>query len=208
MNPLRMLRAHLGNQRGYTLIEMVSVLGIVGVLSGLIIANTAVGNKRQQLRDAVAGYVTAAKQAESLAASNQLVTEGTTTVTSPRFAYGVCITTSQVAGTTCTVPTGTQPADTYRLYARRTADRNYQSAPDLPDIISSHTLPKDVYFNQSLLTAQWIDYLPPTPSLQARGLSPAGELIIQLDHRPPGQTTPSYTRTIGIRPKAGAVYVK
>lgn len=203
MNRLgRLLRRALRSQSGYTLIELLAVIGIISVLTALVVANTAIGDKRQQLRDAVAGYVSAAKQAETLAASSQPVSDGS--FSTPRLAYGVCLTSSAAASgpaLKCQAPSSTQRVDTYQVYARRITDTALTSRPDQPDIVASYTVPRSVEFSASAATV-WIDYKPPGPSLLANGLTTPQTVEATVV----GRT--EYKRQAGIRPGAGAVYVK
>jgi prepilin-type N-terminal cleavage/methylation domain-containing protein len=198
-------RQVLGSQGGYTIIEMVSVIAIISVLTGLMIASTSVGNKRQELRDMIAGYVAAAKQAESLAASGQSISPSDQAQAAfSRPAYGVCITSSAINNARCDAVANpaTQPLDTYQIYARKKNDTNYASRPSNPDIISTSQVPKNVVFTSQSV---WIDYLPPGPDLLANGSSnPSSNPTVT--GQVVGQS--SYTRSAVIRPKAGAVYVQ
>lgn len=199
MNRLRQL---VRSEGGYTLLEMVSVIAIISVLTGLVVANTVIGNKRQQLRDTVSGYVAAAKQAEGLAASGQTVTSGSEQTS--RAAYGVCITSSAITNSRCSAISNaaTQPLDTYQVYGRLSTDTNYATRPNNPDIIASYTAPKNIIFTSQ---AVWLDYLPPGPDLLANGNGNPGTNPV-VTAQVVGNS--SYTRSAIIRPKAGAVYVQ
>src|SRR2546430_301520 len=128
----RLCRA-LASQGGYTMIELVSMMAIIAVLSTLVIANTSVGNKRQQVRDAAGQYVTALKNAESAATSSRTIAVGSVQLAScndaaatscPRRAYGVCLTTSASVdgGGKCAVPASNTTPDAFQVYARTRAD--------------------------------------------------------------------------------------
>jgi prepilin-type N-terminal cleavage/methylation domain-containing protein len=202
MVPVNRLRRLLARQGGYTVIEMVSVIAIISVLSGLVIANTSTGNKRQELRDTVAGYVAAAKQAEGLAASAQSIPPADPAQASfPRTAYGVCITSSAINNPRCDAVSNaaTQPLDTYQIYARKNGDTNYTIRPNNPDIISTIKASRNVIFTSQSV---WIDYLPPGPDLVAIGSTAQQTVSAQVI----GQN--GYIRNAVIKPKAGAVYVQ
>ena len=142
MNRVRQLAS---SQGGYTLVELLTVMGIISVLIALVVANTSIGDKRQQLRDTIAGYVTAAKQAETLAASSQPVSDGTNST--PRLAYGICLTSSAAADAAslkCQAPGTGQRVDTYQVYARRTGETILTDRPSQIDIISTYTVPKSI----------------------------------------------------------------
>jgi type II secretory pathway pseudopilin PulG len=197
----------LGAEGGYTIIEMATVIAIIAVLMGLVIANTATGNKRQELRDTMAGYVAAAKQAEGLAASGQTVPPAAPAAeqaASSRGAYGVCITSSAINNSKCdaVANAATQPLDTYQVYARNRNDTNLAVRPNNPDIISTFKVSRNVVFTSQ---AVWIDYVPPGPDLLANGSTNPSE-----NPTVTGQVVgnSSYTRSVIIRPKAGAVYVQ
>jgi prepilin-type N-terminal cleavage/methylation domain-containing protein len=196
----------LFGERGYTLMEMVVAISIIAILTALVVANTRVGNKRQELRDAAAGYVTAARNAEALASGAQPVAG------SSRKAYGLCLTTSQAlpGGHCVAVPSG-QRADAYQVFARRTAETQTSALaaiglpPDNPDIVASFTLPRDLEF---ATPGFYLDYLPPAPALRVTGQQPDR---ISLTIRIVGHTNCAGSadcKNIVIRPRAGAVYVE
>lgn len=205
MRILHVLSEAILGEGGYTLVEMVTVMAIIAVLSGLVVANTQFGDRRQQLRDATANYVTAAKLAES-SASTSAVVGG-----SSRKAYGVCLTsTAQGDNQTnnqCDQPAVGQALDMYQVYARSTADTTYTQPPNrvgvpAPNIIASYTLPKDMRFTSSLGNV-WFDFLPPGPSLTLKGAGTSGQLTVQY-----GSGASGYSRIITINPGAGAVYAQ
>lgn len=208
------LRASLRDQRGYTLVELVTLTGIVSLLAGLVIASTSVGNQRQLARDAAFGYVNAARQAESLAASARAVPDANGNNVS-RKAYGVCVTSTAIANSRCAPISNpaTQRADMYQIYARAVNDTSYTSPPTNPDIISSHyadpSVPGSGRPSQVTLSNPtiYLDYLPPGPSLRVNGLpsaaNPACPSTAQLRF-----VTGGYGRNVGIRACAGAVYVE
>ena len=193
-------------QHGYTLLEMVTIMAMISVLSGLLLANTRVGDKRQQLRDVAAGYVTAVKQAETLATSSQAVRDltDTTSPQTPRLAYGVCLTSSAITNSHCGRPGGTQRVDMYQIYARDVADTSYGQRPGRngppPAIIANFTLPTDISFDDAQI---WVDYFPPGNRMLVNGRDDQGE--IEVIARIGNQGT---TRRAGLRANAGAVYVK
>lgn len=215
----------LTSEGGFTLIELITIMTVMAVLSALLIASTQVGNRRQQLRDAAAGYASAARNAESLASSAQAVTDPVTGQPTARKAYGVCITSSEIANNTgCQAPSGAQAADTYQVYARRLVETapdvktSLVQRPDQPDIIASFTLPKDYSFAAPDIH---LDYLPPVPALYANddtvdtnGGTDDTELIIKhkdvtLAQCSSGsQQQKADCQTIQIKPLAGAVYVQ
>ena len=205
----------LTDQRGYNLVELIVLMGILSVLAALVIANTRVGSVRQQTRDAAFGYVNAARQAEALAGSAQPV-GGV-----PRKAYGVCITSSRVANSVCNVPSAGQPIDTYQVYARNVNDTTYTRSPgqapvgQAPTILATFRTDPGVRATTTVAATEtpritftsgntWIDYLPPGPTLRSNGQgSPSCPGVTNLV-----VTSTGYTRTIGINACAGAVYVR
>ncbi len=205
----------LTSQGGFTLIEMVTILTIIGILSGLLIVSTQVGNRRTQLRDAAAGYVSAARNAESLANSAQAV--GPAGSQTARKAYGVCITSSQIPNAKCDDPVSVgKPADTYQVFARDPAE----TAPDTqaallnrpgstvsgvsnpPFIVSSYKLPQDFTFSNP---GVWLDYVPPSGNLFKNGGTNNATLKIRYKG---SCANAKDCQTIQIRPPAGAVYVQ
>lgn len=196
------LAAHWRGQAGFTLIEMVTVIMVISVLTALILVNTQVGNRRQELRDTAAEFVNRARNAEARASAAEPV-DGTS-----RKAYGICLTSknsADAAGTfpksECAPPQGV--ADAYQVYARTVADTDanpLNQRPENPDILSSHELPKDVrfFFGGNL----YLDYVPPQPLLFVRG-STNDQAVYLFSPK-----TKGYTKRIWIKPKSGAVYVE
>ena len=202
----------LASQGGFTLIEMVTIIVMISILSMIILANTQTGNRRQQLRDAAEDYVSAAKHAESLASGSQAVADpdlgGQKT---SRKAYGVCITSSQIANSKCANPSG-QTADTYQVYARDldetalSVEASLTSPPTEPEIISTFKLPQDYSF---LITDVWLDYVPPTPAMFVNGLSSNRQVIIAYKDLTLTECAGNRDcRYIQVKPLAGAVYVQ
>lgn len=198
------------NQDGFSLVEMMTVLTIIGVLSAIVVASTQVGNQRQQLRDAAANYVAAARNADTLAATSQVFPDPNQgNQNAPRKAYGVCITSSQTSGSKCTVQSG-QRADSYQVYARDTAETGgsvkaaLEDPPADPHIVSTFTLPKDYVFAEP---HYYLDFVPPAPSLFVDGTQDSVSLIIRkFDAQ--GCTGNLDCQTIRINPRAGSVYVQ
>lgn len=189
------------SQRGFTMVEMVTVISIVAILSMIVIVSTQVGNQRQQLRDAAANYISAARNAESLANSGQ-VFEG-----AARKAYGVCITSSEISNSKCGTPGGNQVLDTYQVFARVTTEATKASLGSPPAgppyIVASFTLPKDFVFSEP---ASYLDYVPPGPTLYANGSQADIEIVIR--HKDVTNCAGSKDcQTIQIKPRAGAIYV-
>lgn len=205
----------LTSEGGFTLVEMMTVLTVIAILSAMVIVSTQVSNRRQQLRDAAAGYVSAARNAESLASSAQAVTDPVTGQPTARKAYGVCLTSSQIPNNTgCQAPSGDQTADTYQVYARRTAETtpdvkaSLALPPDQPTIVASFKLPTDYSFTTP---GTYLDFLPPAPTLYVNGGTVNTQLIIKyrnvdLSQCSSGSQKPD-CQTIQINPLAGAVYV-
>ncbi len=187
---MKRLTAVFADQRGYTLVEVVSMLAILSLLSALLIVNTRVGDQRQRIREAANQYVIAAKKAENAATSSQVV-GGTA-----RKAYGVCVTsiTAVDSGGKCT-PAGGTNATAFQVYARTATDATTASAPVSPDIIASYKLPSGVTFTSS----PYLDYQPPVPKLTANGLTNNVNLVL---------SGSNYSQTVVIRPNAGVVYVQ
>lgn len=189
------LRSLFADQGGFTMVEMVTILAIIGVLSALVIANTSVGDQRQRLRDAVAQFVTAAKSAETGANSSQLVNG------SSRKAYGICVTTSAQASSKCNAAGPGQLLDTYQVYARTSTDQNYAVRPSAPDIITTYSLPRNVTFRADSATS-WVEFRPPGPITSFNGsTSSSGNITIQT-----GTGNSAYNRSIQVNAAAGAVY--
>lgn len=216
----------LASQGGFTLIEMVTILAVIAVLSGLVIANTQVGNRRQQLRDAAVGYVSAARNAESLASSSQAIPDpDQADQPAARKAYGVCITSSAIANTKCNAPSGAQVADTYQVYARDPDETSpvvadsITNPADQPEIIATSKLPKDYSFvlqtsppNTPATVYLYLDYLPPAPSMFADGDSLDRTLTIK--HKDVSLFQCFFgpkkadCQTIQVKPRSGVVYVR
>lgn len=197
------------NQSGYTVIELITLLAIVGVLSAITIANTRVGGVRQQIRDSAALYLTAVKRAEVMAASSTPVNDSAESNpelrSKSRKAYGVCITSSQQgtdpAVNKCAKASGAQPLNMFQVYARKTTDTNYTQRPASPDIIESRSLPRNIVF---VSDQYYLDYFPPQPSLRVNGDSAVNQA--QIDIKTTSGDT--YQKAIIVRPLAGAVYVQ
>lgn len=194
---MRFFRTIWRDQRGYTLIEMVSMMAIMAVLSGLVIANTKTGDKNQKLRDAADNIVTIARQAEAYATSSQVVAG------SSRPAYGICL----AASGNCSL-TGT--TGHYLIYARQNSDSNFTQRPTLApqDIIKYYSLSSGIVVQPlttsgGLLGSLWVDYQPPGPTVRVNGASTTQ--IIRVRFQGGG---PSYYKDIVINPGAGAVYVQ
>lgn len=197
------LRAAITDQSGFTLIEMVTVFMVIAVLTALILANTQVGDRRQQLRDSAAGFVNSARNAEARASAAESV-GGTS-----RKAYGICLTSTTAKdsqgktfpNSKCAAPAG--PANAYQVYARTLADSTahpkWNTPPVLPDILASHRLPKNLQFYPS--GQYYMDYIPPQPTLFALG-GTNDRLLYIINNKD------FYNKRIRIRPKSGAVYVE
>ncbi|MDP4000569.1 MAG: type II secretion system protein [bacterium] len=191
------------DQRGFTLIEMVTVFIVIAVLTALILANTQTGDRRQELRDNAAGFVNSARNAEARASAAESV-GGTS-----RKAYGICLTSTTAKdsqGNTfpnskCAAPSG--QANAYQVYARTLADSTahptWDTPPVLPDILASQKLPKDVRF--FAFGQVYLDYVPPQPTLYVNGGTNDRWLYLFSNKA-------SYYKLIRIRPKSGEVYVQ
>lgn len=208
------LRMTVRDQGGYTLVEMVSVLAIISVLSGIVIANTHVGDKRQELRDAVSNYVNAANQAESLASAAKPIGVGSgDTTTCPgaascsRKAYGVCITAGGAAATCNPMGIAVSKLDTFQIYARRDAQTSIAPTAGNVDIIATYTLPTGLEFSVAT-GSTWIDFVPPGPDLLVNGGGSANQTCTNKTITVTIGGSATYTRDALIKPCAGAVYVK
>lgn len=215
------LRTIFHDQRGYSLVELLSILMIMGVLTLLVIFNTRTGDEHQQLRDAASDYTTAVKQAESMAAAAQPVLDASDNTLKSRKSYGVCIT-GEFASTPCTV-SGAEKATRYQLFARRgnrcVADPTVTclgwGKPDNNvDVIKTYTLPKSAVFVLDGAST-YIDYMPPAPTMEVhRAPGPPVtstneiQIILSKDYGQPCSTAGVYCNTIAMRPGAGVVYVK
>jgi type II secretory pathway pseudopilin PulG len=200
------------------MLEMITVVVMIGILSVILLANTQVGNRRQQLRDAADAYVSAAHHAESMASGAEAVTDSSGQKTS-RKAYGVCITSSQITNTPanpnrCKQVAPGQKADMFQVYARElsetspTVENAVGSQPNQPSIISSTKLPK----NYSFITYDvWLDYVPPVPTLYTNGQQPPSGRDIIIGYKNLTELEcrgNADCRFIHVRPVAGAVYVQ
>lgn len=198
---IRQVAETLRDQRGFTLLEMITVLSIIGILSGLIIANTELGDRRQVLRDSASQFVTLVRNVEARAAASETVTDDEG-VDSPRRAYGICISTSANANP-CAQAAADQLADEYQLYARKTTDTDYTNPPADPDILQTVTLPNDVMFSWS----GHLDFLPPQPALLVLGTTQ--DRFVRLQFTDVENCAGSKDcATVRFRPRAGVVYVE
>jgi prepilin-type N-terminal cleavage/methylation domain-containing protein len=191
----------LRDQRGFTLIEMVTVLMVIGVLSALILVNTQTGDRRQQLRDDASDFIASVRNAEARASAGQPV-GGTS-----RKAYGICVTSTSASDASGSFPNskcappGGNPSDAYQVYARTQADTDARpaldQAPDKPDILVSRTLSKDV----SILPKQlYLDFMPPQPLMSVNGNTNNRSLFF---------FSPQYGfKIVQLRPSSGAAYVQ
>lgn len=178
------------NQQGFTILETIVSLLIVGLLTALVVANTQTGNQRQKVRDGASRFVAAAKEAQSNALGLKVVNDET------RKAYGVCITSSYAPQPNACASPGSYPADTYQLYARKLTDTNYSVAPTAPDVLSTYKLPEGTTFSTG---QSWLEFQPPVPALLANGGVEEQTITIIQD---------SYARDIIVRPRVGAVYAQ
>ncbi|HEY8109120.1 MAG TPA: hypothetical protein VIF43_03865 [Patescibacteria group bacterium] len=196
------LRTAWRSQGGYTVVEMITVFLVISVLTALLVANTRVGDRRQQLRDSTAEFVGLTRDAEARASASSPIA-GTS-----REAYGVCLTStssSDAAGafpkSKCAPPAGA--ANAYQLYARTKADTDADPSldqpPDNPDIISSKQLPNGVVFFAA--NQFYLDYTPPQPVLFVNGNTNNAILYVYGEKE-------DYYRVIQLRPKSGAIYVQ
>ncbi len=197
----------LASQAGYTLVEMVVLIGIMGVLSALVVANTKVGDKRQELRDAANQFVSAAKHAESMAAASEVVEDPTASATDPlkkasRKAYGICLSSSPTAA--CKT---TGSLANYQLYVRDAASGSDLAATNNAILIKNYPLPPNVQFSNPLLgfPLGWVDYVPPQPKMTVNGLDtqrPDTKIVLS------SSKDAGYPQTVVARPAAGVVYVQ
>ncbi|MEX1113595.1 MAG: type II secretion system protein [Patescibacteria group bacterium] len=190
------------DQRGFTMLEMVTVLAIVGVLSALVIVNTAVGDRRQELRDAASQFITHVRNVEARAAASEAIPDEEGNPVS-RKAYGICAS-STVSDEPCALPPSGTRADEYELYARQTDDTDYASRPTNPDILQTVMLPEDVAFSVS---GGHLDFLPPQPSMLVVGSSADRAIGFQYQDVSNCGGSPDCV-TIRFRPRAGVVYVE
>jgi prepilin-type N-terminal cleavage/methylation domain-containing protein len=209
------MRRLWNNQAGYTLIEMVVMMAIITILSALVLANTKIGDQRQQRRDAVAGFVTTAHQAEVSAASSQVTMNSPSSsgiycqnngTTCPRPAYGVCL---SVAGQTCN-PGAVNPT-VYQMYARAQGDTS-TTQPTSAQVLKQYSLPSNTVLVALVGTgascpaagagAFWVEYAPPGPSIMTNGSNQSYTIWA----RSTKDTT--YCAKALVNPGAGAVYVQ
>lgn len=198
------------SQAGFSLVEMMTVLMIIAVLTAIVVASTQVGNQRQQLRDAAANYVASARNADTLAATSRTFPDpNQDNEPTPRKAYGVCITSSETSGSKCKVDSG-QRADSYQVYARDTAETGGSvkealgDPPANPHIVATYTLPKDFVFAEP---HYYLDYIPPAPTLFANGEQDNVTLVIRKFDANSCSGSKD-CQTIEVRPRAGSVYVQ
>ena len=189
-------------ERGYTVVELMVIIGIIMVLTAMVMANTRVGDRRQSLRDAAEQIVGAARQAEAMAAGSQTVGG------QHRRAYGICISDSSLPTAKCAQGAG----DVVQVYARSltqcpltTAVCRFDLRPSDADIITSYRLPRNVRVSNGVGT--YIDYVPPIPSMRVNGGTQniaAGSFTVGFVTG----TADAYSRSIIIQPRSGAIYVQ
>lgn len=198
----RYLKGIWHSQAGFTIIEMLTVFLVIGILATLLLVNTRTGDRRQELRDATAGFITQVRNVEARAAAAEPIADAAGTETSRR-AYGICVSSTATA-TPCQPPLSGL-ADEYQLYARRVADTNYSQRPANPDILRTVPLPKDVVLTT---TVGWLDYLPPQPSMLILGSTANRSVRMRQVSAPPSCVGSPDCLTIQFRPRSGAVYVQ
>ncbi|MDP9212246.1 MAG: type II secretion system GspH family protein [bacterium] len=198
-----LVRAALRSQRGFTMLEMITVLTMTSVLSALVIVNTGVGDRRQVLRDEASGLVSMIRNIEARAAASEAVPDDAGNPVS-RKAYGACATTTANEDP-CAAPAAGQPADEYQLYARRLSDTDYTSPPTDPHILETVELAEDVVF--SWAGGGYLDFFPPQPTMLIGGSD--ADRSTRLQYRDITDCTGSADCvTINFRPRAGVVYVE
>jgi type II secretory pathway pseudopilin PulG len=189
-----MVSLGLNNQRGYTIVELVSLILIIGVLTVLLVSSTRVGDRRQVLRDQTSVYVNAVREAETYALSSKPVSGAS------RPSYGVCLTSS--SSTDCSTTAGS-PITRINVFARTNPAQALSATPpgSAVVIIKSTQLNDKV----SVTTGQstFVEYAPLSGKLYVNGSNTTNsELVFNYT----GET--SYTRTVALRPLAGAVYAQ
>lgn len=219
---MKRLAEILRSQRGFTVIEMLTVLMVIGVLSTLILVNTQVGNRRQELRDSAAEYVNGVRNVESRAAAAEAVNDPETGQATSRKAYGVCVTSTEAndgkdfPDSKC-APPGDNP-DAYQIFARTLDDTSNNPAldqsPEAPMILQSVRLPDDFQFELPTESVGpsgtfFLDFVPPQPLLFVNGTVPDQPVDLRIFYvKTDGCNSGADCKTIRIRPKAGAVYVQ
>lgn len=205
-------RRQLG-QAGFTLVEMVTVISMISVLSALVIANTRTSNDRQGLRTAANQFVAAARSAESQANSSRQVGSPA----AARKSYGVCVSTTSANDITqaCARPTGSQKADKFQVFARIDAvvsQAVLATRPVNSIAIETYQLPKGFVFDLSGFDPQlgfYLDYLPPTAAMYVGGAQTETTLAIKKEGATSTCTsTNPDCQIISLKPLAGAVYVQ
>lgn len=112
------------NSAGFTLIELMIVLSLMGLMSVVAIASFVSFNRSQTLQAGVNDFITAVKFAKASAASQ----------VKPNTSPTACITDSSLISYQVTIDTN----DTYKVVAVCT---------DGVSIVSSYSLPKDITFS-------------------------------------------------------------
>ncbi len=201
------------DQGGYTMVELIFMLGILGVLGVLLVSNTRTGDQRKQLRDAAETYVTAVRHAESLAAAGAAVAPpGNPSAKASRPAYGVCFTAQP---DNASQPCASSPSTTYtafQVYARAPGNSCSGAVTDCPPdaattIVNTYRLSTDTYLCKQYT---YIDYVPPTLAMVAHSngaVQPSFTIKVQ---KADGacENNVNYERSIKVRSTSGAVYVE
>jgi prepilin-type N-terminal cleavage/methylation domain-containing protein len=183
------LAASLRSQRGYTLLELIVVLGIIAVLSALVVANMAFGDQNEGIRNSANKFVTMAKSAQSLTISSRLLTDSHgAPVLDPQGqrvsgkSFGVC--TSNSEAELC----GVGAPAFFQLFARQALPTDPScplpqpvgvlngpsgscGTPSAPDILlATQAIPKNVTLTPA--AGVYLEYVAPSGAFYVQGCKP------------------------------------
>lgn len=159
--------------RGYTLIEVMTVIAIISIMSGIFLANQSFGKQSISLKQATSQLISDLRMAQGMAmnVTQFKKTDGTKEV--PRGGYGILV--------------GGVPAASYTIYA----DLNGNNDMNAGEGYLTRSLPSGITI--SAKTVSDINFIPPDPKVCFDDLSPISSPVCV------GGSTAAYLATITLR---------